>query len=182
MKTSIKQYSIPALSLFVAFLALFVAIWQGAETRTHNRLSVIPHIDITIVQEEPESGRGGIRVMNDGVGPAITKSVKLKWKDKVVIDDDESNYSESQWLNLPEIIWPEKNVRASCIYPRPGGYLQPLRRIFVLEVAPEQLKKHDIWCELRYIWIEIKYNDIYGNGFRTELKASDHPYFSHCGN
>ncbi len=182
MKTNIRQYSIPALSLFVAFLALFVAIWQGIETRTHNRLSVIPHLDITIVQKELETGKGGIRVINDGVGPAIIKYVKVKWKDKIIIDDNESNYSESQWLHLHETIWPQKNVQAKYIYPRPGAYLQPERRIFSLEVPPEQLTRHDIWCELKYIWLEITYNDVYGNSFKTELNALNHPYFSLCEN
>lgn len=178
--TNLKQYAIPALSLFVAFIALYVAIWQGIETRKYNRLSVIPHLDITIVGKEPESGKGGIRIINDGVGPAIIKIVKLTWKDNVIIDDNESNYMNTKWMRLHEIFWPNNEIKVRYLYPRPGAYLQSERRIFSLEVVAGEFDKPGIWCELKHLRLEIIYNDVYENIFRSELNASDHPYFSQC--
>ena len=178
----LKQYAIPLLSLFVAFVALFVAIWQGVETRKHNHLSVIPHLDITIVSKEPESGKGGVRIINDGVGPAIIRSVKMFWKDELIIEDDESNYTKTKWLHLHKIFWPDNEIEANYLYPRPGAYIQPKRRIFALEVPVKQLHTPEIWCVLKHVRLEITYNDVYENVFSTQFNASLHPYFSKCLN
>ena len=168
-------------SLFVAVCALSVSIWHGKETSRRNHLSLIPHLDITIVSKEPGSEKGGIRIVNDGIGPAVINAIKLSRKGEVIIDDDESNYTHTKWLKLHEILWPEnKDIKVSYFYPRPGGYLQPEKRIFALEVPSEQLKEPDVWCKLSDVKLEITYSDVYGNKFKSEFEASTHLYFSEC--
>jgi len=168
-------------SLFVAVCALSVSIWHGKETSRRNHLSLIPHLDIVIVKNESESGKGGIRIINDGIGPAVINTIKLSRKGEVIVDDNESNYIHTKWLELHEIFWPGNNdIKVSYLYPRPGGYLQSKKRIFALEVPSEQLEEPDIWCNLSNVKLEVSYSDVYGNEFQSEFDASTHLYFSEC--
>ena len=168
-------------SLFVAACALTVSIWEGKEKSKRNRLLVIPHLDITIVSKEPESERGGIRIINDGIGPAVINTIKLSRKGEVIIDDNESNYTHTKWLKLHEILWPEnKDIKVTYFYLRPGGYLQSEKRIFALEVPSGQLEEPDLWCKLSDVKLEISYSDVYDNEFQSEFDASTHLYFSEC--
>ena len=182
MKGNNMLKNIPVyVSLFVAVCALSVSIWEGKEKSKRNRLLVIPHLDVTIVSNEPESERGGIRIINDGIGPAVINTIKLSRKGEVIINDNESNYSHAKWLTLHEIFWPgNKDIEVSYLYPRPGGYLQPEKRIFALEVPSEQLKDPDVWCKLSDVKLEISYSDVYGNEFQSEFDAPTHLYFSEC--
>ena len=62
-------------SIVIAALALAWAIWQGSESRKHDRLSVRPRLDFDVrsIQGEP------IRVWfeNQGLGPAIVRKLEL---------------------------------------------------------------------------------------------------------
>ncbi len=170
-------------SLFVAVCALSVSIWEGREKSQSFRLSVIPHISVTIVSKEPESEKGGIRIINDGLGPAVINTIKLSRKNKVIINDNESNYTHTKWLTLHEILWPgNKDIEVSYFYLKPGAYLQPEKKLFALEMPSEQLRDPDVWCKLCDVKIEISYNDIYGKEFLSEFDASTHLYFSECSN
>jgi len=168
-------------SLFVAACALSISIWQGIESKKRNHLLVIPHLYITIVSEEPGTEKGGISIINDGIGPAVINTIKLSRKGEVIIDDNESNYIHTKWLKLHEIFWPgNEEIKVSYLYPRPGGYLQPEKRIFALEVPSEQLKEPDVWCKLSDVTLEITYSDVYGNRFQSEFDAPTHLYFAEC--
>lgn len=182
MKGNNMLKNIPVyVSLFVAACALSVSIWEGKEKGKRNRLSVIPHLDVTIVSKEPESEKGGIRIINDGIGPAVINTIKLSRKNRVIINDNESNYTHTKWLTLHEIFWPgNKDIEVSYLYPKPGGYLQTDKRIFALEVPSEQLKDPDVWCKLSDVKLEISYSDVYGNEFQSEFDAPTHLYFSEC--
>lgn len=67
---------------FIAMLALFLTMYQGYETRKHNRLSVRPKLSLLITDGlGPESsGRDVIykvTLRSVGLGPAIIKSVVI---------------------------------------------------------------------------------------------------------
>ncbi|QHI68774.1 hypothetical protein [Tichowtungia aerotolerans] len=62
----------------IALCALFVAIQQGIATRRHNRLSVLPALDI----HTEENSRNNqieliVRLRNAGLGPAIISSYEV---------------------------------------------------------------------------------------------------------
>lgn len=67
-----------ALTLVIALVAIGLAIWEGAENRRHNRLSVLPRLGAEI-----NSGRDGdteyirMAVESTGLGPAVIKSFRI---------------------------------------------------------------------------------------------------------
>lgn len=77
MKKSIKgklenemTNKVDKIALFVACCALLLTVWQGLEIRHHNRISVRPHLDATLVLGNSPDVRKGLRIDNAGVGPA----------------------------------------------------------------------------------------------------------------
>ena len=76
-----------AVAFFVAIVSLFVAIWEGVESRAHNRLTVKPFLvlDRSINLTKNEDGtvigqRCSLTLFNRGLGPAIIKSFKISHK------------------------------------------------------------------------------------------------------
>ena len=69
-------------TIFIAVLALTVSIWDRIETRKHNRLSVVPHLDI--VRRYSGLGEKGLYIENNGLGPAIIRSVIINYSDSVI--------------------------------------------------------------------------------------------------
>jgi hypothetical protein len=73
-----------AIQSFATGLAVLISIsaavfaWQQVEIgRTHNRLSVVPIIQITPYLEG-KNGRNGLYLSNDGLGPAIIKGFSVR--------------------------------------------------------------------------------------------------------
>ena len=68
----------PPLTLVIAVAAIGLAIWEGAENRRHNRLSVLPRLGAEI-----NSGREGssefirMAVESTGLGPAVIKTFRI---------------------------------------------------------------------------------------------------------
>lgn len=74
-------------------IALIVAIWQGIETRNHNRRTLTPKLSITRdLRNEAEDI--GIFIESVGLGPVIIKKVVI------TIDDKQYNVSSQEvWKN-----------------------------------------------------------------------------------
>ena len=89
------------LALFIAFVALAVAIWQGIETRKHNRLSVKPHLYFSTYSVS--GGPAGLRVTNGGLGPAIIKRFSLAVDNKWIDDTRRGG-----WLEASRLLGAEK--------------------------------------------------------------------------
>ena len=60
----------------IAITAVAVAVWQGVLTRRHNKLSVRPILNFKIGSSKALDFVG-IRLVNDGFGPAIVESINL---------------------------------------------------------------------------------------------------------
>ncbi len=75
MKETPKRFSSEAIisisAIIIAIASIFISVWQGLETRKHNRLSVRPNLEIHFTA----SNEGfGYSLINTGLGPAmITK-------------------------------------------------------------------------------------------------------------
>jgi len=74
MKSNSKSY-IDKLALFVAFCALALTVWQGMEAHKYNRISVLPHLDVTTIKNN-KAHRRGLRIDNSGLGPAKITNVE----------------------------------------------------------------------------------------------------------
>ena len=74
----------------IALCALAVSIWQGRVMRFHQMLSVKPHIDIDykFFPGKPIE----IRMLNNGVGPAIIKSFKILYDGQPLSENQTDAY------------------------------------------------------------------------------------------
>lgn len=81
-------------SVIIALIALIVAIWQGIETRNHNRRTLTPKLSITRdLRNEAEDI--GIFIESVGLGPVIIKKVVI------TINDKQYNVSSQEaWKNV----------------------------------------------------------------------------------
>jgi len=59
-------------SIIIALIALGISIWQGIETRNHNRQTVTPNLSITR-DFRNEAKDVGIFIESVGLGPVIIK-------------------------------------------------------------------------------------------------------------
>jgi len=74
---SARASTIAAASATVAAVAaVFIAIWDNVQSRQHNRLSVLPYIDITLMRTNYADG--AILIENLGTGPAIVQGMTIR--------------------------------------------------------------------------------------------------------
>lgn len=107
-KTRNHEKVISLSAIATALAALFVAVWQGIETRNHNRMSVIPKLSInrksyTDVSSVTKGAEPGFSVVNNGTGPAIIKEVRIFITDslgKEKMYNDWSNAFSKDNLNM----------------------------------------------------------------------------------
>ncbi len=71
------QWLVSFASMLVALVALVFSVWQGIETRRHNRLSVKPYLTID-TQYFSLHGHIGLRLQNNGLGPLIIKKAFIE--------------------------------------------------------------------------------------------------------
>jgi hypothetical protein len=68
----------PMLTLVIAFSAIGLAIWEGAENRRHNRLSVQPRLGAEINSGRDNAGEFvRMSVESTGLGPAVIKTFRI---------------------------------------------------------------------------------------------------------
>lgn len=88
-------------AVVIAVLSFFVTIWESYTSRSHNRLMVKPHlyIDLNVVSTEP------IRLVlkNNGLGPALIKSLRMFVEGKEISSSGEKLYNEAmKFIGLDE--------------------------------------------------------------------------------
>ena len=83
----------------MAIISLAVAIWDGIETRNHNRLSVKPYLEFAMLSQtskndnsELVSNKVSIEIFNKGLGPAVIKEFQI-----IIIDKDNVEKIMDSW-------------------------------------------------------------------------------------
>jgi hypothetical protein len=76
-------YAFPALlvslvALVVSGFAAGVSLWQYQAAVTHNKLSVKPHVAVTVQLEGGLLERTGMYISNEGLGPAIINTITVE--------------------------------------------------------------------------------------------------------
>lgn len=103
-----------AVALVVAIAAAYFAWMQVDVSRVHNRLSVMPILQLTPYLEGP-GGKNGIYLSNDGLGPAIIEGFSVKVGEVVASGFEEDRWSEMLGMTeaLPDCFaagWPKANT------------------------------------------------------------------------
>src|SRR3990167_560763 len=70
-------------TIVIAVCALAFSIWQGMQTRKHNKLSVRPHLTAWVKRDAVKRFYS-IELINNGIGPALIEEFLIKVDDKVI--------------------------------------------------------------------------------------------------
>lgn len=141
-----------AIAIFVAFLALFISVWQGCEQRKHNRLSVKPLLGFDNISM---NNAKSIRISNNGLGPAIITSFSIKDEEKILNAID-----ENPW----EYFLKARGIRdsiSSMYYFSSGSIIQSGETFTLLQWRPTDQR-------VLNLEIEIQYKSIYEEEFSVK--------------
>ncbi|MBD0325091.1 MAG: hypothetical protein ICV68_01590 [Pyrinomonadaceae bacterium] len=110
------ETSITVAAWVTAVAALSVSMWQGCETRKHNRLSVMPRLNINRINT---SDFYGVNITNPGLGPAEIQSIYLYVDGQEVAGGDRTGWPKViEKLGLSEswvsYMWTE----GKALYPK----------------------------------------------------------------
>ena len=147
------------IALIVSFVAIYLAITQGIETRKSNTIAVRPHLDISYIGSKGIQAPHGFKVDNGGIGPAVIDNMT------VYVDGNEANKQKDQmWSSaLERIGWERKANEFSFVYLPKGSILKVERELYLLKLLPSsgESKREltfDEWKMLRRIEIKIEYS------------------------
>jgi len=159
------ENKISLLSLFVAACALSLTIWQGIESRNHNRLVVKPRL--TIYDDHSAFG-SGLFFKNIGLGPAIFRAVIFKDGDKVLETKEFTKYLQERIpISLRKhgfyVRRPGKNQAieaegSPCMILGTKDTLEPEEMIMFLEA-------------IKNFYIKIVYESMYGDLYVVDYKV-----------
>jgi len=89
-------------SAVIALCALVTALWQGIESRKHNKISFRPHLT-TWSHNKSEQGIYAVDLLNNGLGPAIIKSFEIKVDGKVISGEGTEPIAKALKILFPNI-------------------------------------------------------------------------------
>ncbi|MBU2514552.1 hypothetical protein KJ966_24770 [bacterium] len=157
----------------IALVAVVVSIWQGIETRKHNRLSVKPILDLVYVNKyEPEKTYPGIYLENYGVGPAIIKEVIVKLDGKPYYKSGNVFYFDFIGGYLRKDLIGDTKVLATSIginMTLPKGEKLSLVTFMTKDQTPGVEK--ELVRLLNGLAIYITYQSVYGETFKLVFSA-----------
>jgi len=143
--------------MYVAIIALVVAIWQGIVNRRHNRLSIKPSLRIDRCIFATKSTF--IELCNTGAGPAIIKSIRVFVDAEPLPGDTRNPQLEAlSKLGLSDLQWQTYDIN-------PGeSFGAGERHEMILLVSPIKDSKtlERVKNGLLKISYEIKYASVYG--------------------
>ncbi len=101
-------------AIAVATLALLLTIWQGWQTRRHNRLSVRPSLEQFVTMNIRDGAEYyEFKLINKGVGPAVIKEWVLSFEGKEVSRGNARTYNEFWFEKIDKFA----NAKAGFIAP-----------------------------------------------------------------
>src|SRR5690348_11222311 len=65
----IRELQVSVVAAFISFCALALSVWEGYETRNHDRITVVPKLSFS--GDTSRLGPFGISLTNNGSGPAL---------------------------------------------------------------------------------------------------------------
>lgn len=133
--------------LVIALCALFASIWQGRIAHRHNKLTVKPYLDSSIVQENDTHT---VTFSNEGFGPAILKKISFGYQGETY----------GTLYEALEVAKEKSNITGSYNYGKNTVIAPGATKLLV------SLKER----RLRNITVTMVYESIYGEQFQFEFK------------
>ncbi len=149
----------------IAVAAIVVAIWQAITTRTHNKLTVVPHLVFERYVDEI-SMTAKIILKNVGTGPAIIKSFDV-YLDEI----KQKPFNAKQWTDIVQISnFEAKSIAGTILEIDSAIGINEEKTILNIELSKTQ-KKSEINKAIYHINIKINYECVYGKQRRIELNS-----------
>ena len=155
-------------SIFIAVVALSFSIWQGMQTRKHNRLSVYPYLILGRSRIRKDSkGTVAVTLTNEGVGLAFIKEFVLYYDGKEVVRNNAEEYKKFLFGDI---------IKAEGYKPTKTGRIGPGACINVGEEKTlweaEYNAEKDFGSILTRLDFYIEYQSIYGKQDKTFIRDS----------
>lgn len=149
-------------SVSIALCALGISLWQGYLTRKHNKLTVNPY-GVIQIDISAQSEQVGVHIRNQGVGPMILTSIKIRREDGCIDFADMSNVQESLGLQGEGFVFRICSGHVSVL---------PNEDIWIISTT-KHLSNKDLISRLKTALndslIEITYESVYGEKYNSGL-------------
>jgi hypothetical protein len=153
----------------IALSAFIVAVWQGVETRIHNRMSVMPRLRLGLVQRGKEPIR--LYALNSGTGPAIIENFVVRRDGETVAPSPEVLSGDLAKLSLSGDFFLRVLHAGDTIS---AGESLDIIHITLNEI--DDAKVDILIGELRRVTIECEYSSIYGARRHVRADALGAPF------
>jgi hypothetical protein len=154
----------------VAFAALLLSVYQARLLKRHYRLSVMPSLGVDVLLP-PSDRYHGCALRNDGLGPALIRSVAVDVDGRFICRLAPTSAAQSWRVVLDAARLPD-HIEYVARIPFPGEALSPRERLVLLECFGEDgepLDDGDIMPVLRRVTLHIEYVSLYGDGNRLDV-------------
>lgn len=152
-------------AIIVSIASIFIATWQGVETRRHNRLSVRPKLDLSF---DVGKNNFGYSILNQGLGPAIIT------ERKIFFDGKEFNPPMKYfgWATALQDTLQLMNMKLAVAFPLSKGVTIRAGEPWIIIQFSEQDNK-DLTIDPKMIYrrlaFKINYESIYGESFTCQI-------------
>jgi hypothetical protein len=162
-------------SSIIALCALIFTIWQGFQARKHNKLSCRPHLT-TWTHSGADKGFYSVKLMNNGLGPALIENFVLKVDGKII-----SGVGTEPIEKALKILFPNHNyISEQSVVSK--GYLMPAKDECTIVAVqfrnPPFPTREFVEHTLNRGDIEISYKSFYNEFFK--LSTEKEKPKNHC--
>jgi hypothetical protein len=164
LKTFETSNWIALASVVSALSALVLTIWQGLQTRKHNRLSAKPYVGFSWVNKPLQGLRCELK--NLGLGPALISQIRFFVdNNEVKIKNRESYKSLFEALEINKVA-----TKIEVFHTEPHSALSVGQSESLIVFCDSSISEGDhklIASKLRRFSVQVEYKCIYGISYQT---------------
>ena len=149
----------------IAICALAFSIWQGMQTRKHNKLSVKPHL-ITCSNNNDRKGFYKLVLINNGLGPALINKFLVKLDGKLISEQGRETIE-----NMFKIIFPNLDPEHTLafFFTKDSSISAKDKQIILyIKFLPPFPSRKFVDQALTRFNLEITYSSFYGEQFHLQ--------------
>ena len=158
------------IATITAVAAIVLGIIDSMQTRAHNRLSVAPYlvVDYTVNAQTGQSVFF-VHLNNEGVGPALIKSVRVK------LPSELGGQEYASWSDVADLL-EKRGAKVPTYWNFEGGEALGVQRgqELIRVVMPSEVAR-TLQPLLSQIDVEVKYTSIYKQEFTARLRDEEAP-------
>lgn len=151
-------------SVMIALLVLGLTIWQGLQTRKHNRLSAKPYVDFSWVNKPLHGLRCELK--NLGLGPAFINQIRFFVdNNEVKIRNRECYKSLFEALEINEVV-----TKIEVLHIEPNSAISVSQSENLIAFCDSSISENEhklIASKLRRFSVQVEYKCIYGITYQT---------------